>query len=246
MKRPSIIIGIIASLTIIIACIIAGHYYYKTKTPAKTISVVGLAETDFTSDLIVWDLSYDVLNMNMKNAYQEIKNYNNIVKDYLKEKGIPENEIVFSAVSSYDKTDYEWNESAKRSFEVFKGYVLTQRIRIESKDVEKIEKISREVSELLDEGIQIEQNSVSYYYTQLADLKIEMLANATQDAHNRAETIAKNAGASIAGLKVANMGVFQITAPNSSDEEYSWGGTFNTSSKEKRASINMKLTYFVR
>ena len=95
---------------------------------------------------------------------------------------------------------------------------------MESSDVDKVETISREISELLDKGIQISGNYVNYYYTKLADLKIEMLAEATADARNRAETI----------------------APNSSDEDYSWGGTFNTTSKKKRASINMRLTYYVR
>ena len=154
--------------------------------------------------------------------------------------------MIFNAVTHYADNEWEWNETARRSFEVFKGYVLTQSIRVESTDVEKIEKISREASDLLDQGIQISTNDVSYYYTKLADLKIEMLANATKDARNRAETIAKNAGANLGGLKTANMGVFQITAPNSSNEDYSWGGTFNTSSKQKRASINMRLTYYVK
>ena len=43
-------------------------------------------------------------------------------------------------------------------------------------------------------------------------------------------------------LKVAKMGIFQITGQNS-NEDYSWGGAYNTSSKEKTASITMKLTY---
>ena len=38
------------------------------------------------------------------------------------------------------------------------------------------------------------------------------------------------------------MGIFQITGQNS-NETYSWGGTFNTWSKEKTASITMKLDY---
>lgn len=246
MKKTGIIIGIIASIAIVAAVWIAGHYFYKTKGPSKTMSVVGLAEQDFESDLIVWDVSYAVRNMDMKEAYKDLKEQNNIVKEYLKSKGISEDEMIFNAVTNYADNDWEWNETAKRSFEVFKGYVLTQSIRIESSDVEKVEKISREVAELLDQGVQIDLNDVSYYYTKLADLKIEMLANATKDARNRAETIAKNAGSSLGGLKTANMGVFQITAPNSSSEDYSWGGTFNTSSKQKRASINMRLTYYVK
>ncbi|MBR4536875.1 MAG: SIMPL domain-containing protein [Bacteroidales bacterium] len=246
MKKTGIVIGIIAAIAFIAAVWVAGYYFYKTKGPAKTMSVVGLAEQDFESDLIVWDLNYSVRNMNMKDAYSLLKEQNNVVKEYLKSKGLGEDEMIFNAVTHYADNDWEWNEAARRSFEVFKGYVLTQSIRIESTDVEKVEKISREVTELLDQGIQIDGNNVSYYYTKLADLKIEMLANATKDARNRAETIAKNAGSSLGGLKTANMGVFQITAPNSADEDYSWGGTFNTSSKQKRASINMKLTYYVK
>ncbi|MBO2525468.1 MAG: SIMPL domain-containing protein [Bacteroidales bacterium] len=246
MKKTGIIIGIIACIATVAAVWLAGHYFYKTKGPAKTMSVIGLAEKDFESDLIVWDLSYSVRNMNMKDAYSVIKDQNNVVKEYLKSKGIDEKEVIFNAVTHYADNEWEWNETARRSFEVFKGYVLTQSIRVESTDVEKIEKISREASDLLDQGIQISTNDVSYYYTKLADLKIEMLANATKDARNRAETIAKNAGANLGGLKTANMGVFQITAPNSSNEDYSWGGTFNTSSKQKRASINMRLTYYVK
>ena len=34
----------------------------------------------------------------------------------------------------------------------------------------------------------------------------------------------------------ASMGVIQITAPNSG-EDYSWGGAFNTSSKEKKQAL---------
>lgn len=246
MKKTGVIITIIASVAIIVAAWLAGHYLYKTKGPARTVSVVGLAEKDFESDLIVWDISYNVQDMEMKNAYSSIKDINKTMKEYLLNKGLSENEMVFQAITNYADNDWEWNESAQKSFRVFRGYILTQSIRIESKDVEKVEKISREISELLDQGIQIQANTVSYYYTKLADLKIEMLADATKDARNRAETIAKSAGAHVSGLKTANMGVFQITAPNSTSEDYSWGGTFNTSSKQKRASINMRLTYYVK
>jgi hypothetical protein len=41
------------------------------------------------------------------------------------------------------------------------------------------------------------------------------------------------------------MGIFQITAQNSA-EDYSWGGTFNTSSKRKTASITVKLEFEIK
>jgi hypothetical protein len=72
-----------------------------------------------------------------------------------------------------------------------------------------------------------------------------MVSKATEDARLRAENIAENSGTNIGDLISADMGIFQITGQNSS-EEYSWGGTFNTSSKAKTASITMKLKYNVK
>ena len=83
-----------------------------------------------------------------------------------------------------------------------------------------------------------------YYYTRLADLKIEMISKATEDARIRAEKIADNSGGRLGELQSAKMGVFQITGQNS-DETYSWGGAYNTSSKNKTASITMRLEYLV-
>ncbi|HRN42703.1 MAG TPA: SIMPL domain-containing protein, partial [Vicingus sp.] len=87
-------------------------------------------------------------------------------------------------------------------------------------------------------------NQPQYYYTKLSKLKIEMIAEATKDALTRAKSIAENGNGNLGKLKNANMGVFQIVAQNSS-EEYSWGGSFNTTSKRKTASITVKLDYEV-
>ena len=246
MKKVKLITAIIFSIAIVAAVWVGGYYLNKAKGQVKTVSVVGLAERDFDSDLIVWDISYDVLNMNIKDGYASLKEMTKVVKDYLVKQGVSESEMDFKAVTNYKETEYQYDNQSGRSYSVFKGYRMTQRVRIESNNVENIEKIQRQISELLDRGINIDDNSLAYYYTKLGDLKVEMLAEATENARNRAETIAKSAGARLGGLKTANMGVFQITAPNSTDEDYSWGGTFNTSSKKKRASINMRLTYLVR
>jgi len=81
-----------------------------------------------------------------------------------------------------------------------------------------------------------------YYYTKLADLKIEMISKATEYAKLRAEKIAENSGSSLGDLNNANMGVFQITGQNSG-EDFSWSGSFNTQDKKKTASITMRLEY---
>jgi hypothetical protein len=119
---------------------------------------------------------------------------------------------------------------------------LSQQVQIKSDQVDQVEAVSRQVSELINSGIEFYSQAPEYYYTKLAELKLEMISEATKDANERAVRIAKQAGSAVGKLKSADMGVFQITAQNSS-EDYSWGGSFNTSSKDKSASITVKLSY---
>lgn len=244
MKNNKVTIAVILGIFFLLAAVAVGISYYQSKKPAKTVSVVGLAEKDFTSDLIVWNLRYDVLDMDMKKSYALIKEQNKIVKEFLSSKGIKASEIDFKNISTKPKYESHWENG--HWVENFEGYVSVQSIRVESKDVDKIEKIIREISELYDQNIKISSDDPEYYYTKLSDLKLEMLAEASKNARERAQTVTENAGGKLGDLKTATTGVFQITAPNSSEDSYSWGGAFNTSSKQKHVSINMRLTYYVK
>ena len=53
--------------------------------------------------------------------------------------------------------------------------------------------------------------------TKLAELKIQMLAEASKDAHTRAEQIATQAKSRLGSLLTARMGVMQINPANSSE-----------------------------
>ena len=55
--------------------------------------------------------------------------------------------------------------------------------------------------------------------------------------------MAKNSGAKVGKLRNSNLGVFQITATNSGTSSYSYDGAFDTSSRNKTASITVKLEY---
>lgn len=145
--------------------------------------------------------------------------------------------MIFSSVTIEKKYNYTTDDRGN-SHSSFAGYELTQQISIESKEVEKIENISRNITEIIDIGVEFTSSPPQYFYTKLADLKQQMIADATKDAQQRAEKITQNAGSNLGNLKKASMGVIQITAPNS-NEEYSYGGTFNTYSKEKEASITL-------
>ncbi|WP_418511831.1 SIMPL domain-containing protein [Corallibacter sp.] len=236
------ITAIIFSLAIVISAFLLGNAFMNRNKADGTISVNGLGKADFTSDLIVWEGSFAKESSNLQQAFNDLEKDKKIISDYLLSKGITEKELVFNAVNSRKNSRAKYTADGKYVGEEFLGYVLTQSLQIDSNDVEKVEKISREITELLNKGIQFYSQAPRYYYTKLADLKIEMISKATADAKMRAETIAKNSGGKLGSLISAKLGVFQITGQNS-NEDYSWGGTYNTSSKEKTASITMKLDY---
>ncbi len=138
--------------------------------------------------------------------------------------------------------DSRTDDNGKQLGQQFTGYNLTQTVKVESNNVDKIDQISREATELIQSGIEFNSPPPLFYNTKLAEVKMDLLARASADAKQRAETIAKNAGSSLGKLKKANMGIFQITGKNS-NEDYSYGGAFNTSSKRKTGSITIKMEF---
>ncbi|GMQ25418.1 SIMPL domain-containing protein [Algoriphagus sp. oki45] len=236
--------AIVFAIAIIIAAFVLGNAVINRNRPQGTVNVTGLGEQNFTSDLIVWEGNFTRESRDLQSAYSSLEKDRNAVTQYLKSKGIPEDQLVFNAVSTNPLYEQNYSNDGRYLGQTFTGYQLSQTLVIESKEVEKVEKISREVTELLNQGITFYSQSPRYYYTQLESLKLEMVAKATEDGRIRAERIAENSKAKLGDLITANMGVFQITGQNSG-EDYSWGGAFNTSSKNKTASITMKLVFEV-
>lgn len=234
------------SIIIAVAIITAGFFlakgYEDRGKVADSVSVTGLGEKDFTSDLIVWGGSYSKKNLDLKLAYTELNKDQRAILKYMLSRGVKRDEIVFQAVDIQKEFYTEYDENGRERNSVFSGYNLTQSLTIQSKSVDLVEQISREVTELIDLGIEFNSLAPEYYYTQLASLKLKMIEAATADAKERAEKIAENAGSSLGKLKDAEMGVFQITGQNTS-EDYSWGGSLNTSSKKKTANITIRLKY---
>lgn len=231
----------IVSVTMLISVLILVNAFRNRNRPNDLINVTGLGKKDFTSDLIVWNGSFTRKSMDLKASYESLRKDREKIRQYLIEKGVIETEIVFSAVDINKEYDNIYDKEGNRHSQ-FSGYHLTQQVEIESKEVEKIENIAREITELINAGLELYSGSPMYYYTKLSELKIEMIARATEDARIRAEKIAENAEARIGDLRNAQMGIFQIIGQNS-NEDYSWGGTFNTTSKMKTATITMKLQF---
>jgi hypothetical protein len=235
-------VGFSIAFSVVLSAYLLADAFRNRNESSNVISVTGLGSKDFASDLIVWSGSFHKMNAELRIAYSELDAAREVIKDYLVQKGISSDEIIFSAIDIEQQFDTRYDENGNQLSSEFKGYLLKQSVQIESRQVELVEGVSRNVTELINSGIEFYSNKPSYYYTRLAELKIEMIAEATKDASLRAQKIAENAGGSLGDLKSADMGVIQIVGQNSSDD-YSWGGSFNTTSKNKTASITVNLQY---
>ncbi len=254
-NRHGIFIGIIIFLCIL--CVLATGIYglrqfinYKTAAGNEAagygVTVTGSTTRDFDSDLIVWRGNFSRTAPTTQEAYAQLKNDADIIRQYMQAKNVQDDELVFSSVNIMPNYTYEYFDNGNLKDSYLASYTLQQSITIQSPNVDNIEEISRDITQLIDSGVDFMSEAPEYYYTKLDDLKLEMIADATDNAKQRAELMAENSGGEIGKLLNATLGVFQITAQNSATDEFSAGGVLNTSSRAKTAQVTVKLFYEVK
>ncbi|MDP3790301.1 MAG: SIMPL domain-containing protein [Candidatus Omnitrophota bacterium] len=225
-----VILGICIAVATIASSVILSQGFLKVmKFTREQISVTGSATEEIKSDYIVWQGWFSRREVDLKTAYKKVKEDLDRVKAYLVSKGVGDKETIISQVST--ETIYKKNEKGNDTNDI-QCYRVTQSIEIRSNQVNKIDTVSRDVTELIDQGIEFTSAAPQYFYTKLDELKIEMLAKATQNAKQRAENMAKATGNKIGLMRSARMGVFQIT-PITSTDVSDWGINDTTSLDKK-------------
>lgn len=232
--------GVALALGLVLASIIGGYSFVKGKRGDQTIVVTGSARKRIKSDLVIWRAGVSYQADTLADAYRSLSESVPRVKSYLIGKGIPDNQITISSISS--QTMHARSSDGEETGQIT-GYSLKQELEVRSTDVDKIAKIAREATELINQGILIESMAPEYHYTKLGDLKIEMLAEAAKDAKLRAQQIAQSTGSSIGSVRTARMGVLQITAADSN--EVSDSGMNDTSSLDKDITAVVNIGFAV-
>lgn len=232
--------AVVLAVGLVVATTIGGWFFVKGKRGDQTITVTGSARKRITSDLVIWRSAISYQGPTLSEAYRSLSEAIPKVKAYMVSKGIAENQITVSSISS--QTLHGRTSDGVETSEIT-GYSLRQELSVRSTEVEKIGQIAREATELINQGILLESMAPEYLYTKLGDLKIEMLAEAAKDAKRRAEQIAQSTDSSIGTVRTARMGVLQITAADSTDVSDS--GMNDTSSLEKDITAVVNIGFAV-
>ena len=233
-EYKGIVIALIAGIcAIICVTIMSGRLVtYKQSSGSGGLTATGSASCDFEADLIVWRGSFSAYGSSTQSAYQRLKKDAEVIEDYLVENGVTDDEMVFGSISISKRYRYEYNDEGYEIGRYEDGYDLYQEICVTSNDVDKVDNISRDITQLIEANVEFNSDSPEYYYTKLNELKLQLIEEATQNAKDRIDIMAEGTGATLDKLLTANLGVFQITAQNT-NSDYSYGGTFNTSSRQK-------------
>jgi len=193
------------------------------------ITVTGSATKRIKSDFIVWRARIRSQNPTMTDAYKKLSVDLPLVLGFLKQRGIADNQITVSSVTMQEL--HPRDQQGMMQEEITVAYVAEQAIEVSSNEIAKVEKVSREATQLLDSGVYVNSEPPLYIYTNLGELKIQMLAEASKDARLRAQQIANNTETKLGSLISARMGVMQINPAFSTD--VSAEGNNDKSSLEK-------------
>jgi hypothetical protein len=234
-------------ISFIIATCIASYTFFKIKTLNNNITVAGLAERVVTSDTAKWSgyFTRRVSPSSLQEGNNEMTKDWEAISAYLHAHGIKDEEISLQPISR--NTNCATNKFGYQDCtgNGLVSYDLMQYFTIESNNVEALSELSQSsTQDLGDKGILFTSQGLEFYYSKLADLRVELTEEATHNAKIRAEKIANTTGSKIGYLQSADVSVIQVTQKNSTDiSDY---GTYDTTSLDKKITLVVHATFSLR
>ncbi|HCM83628.1 MAG TPA: SIMPL domain-containing protein [Alphaproteobacteria bacterium] len=175
----------------------------------RAVSVRGLSERDVKADLAIWSIQYTVTDNDLAVAQTALKSQGDKVVAFLQAQGLPEAEV---SVQRVDVTDLLAQQYRPDNIQNGR-YILSKTYVVRTANVDLVDKIFRNLGDLISEGVIIAQSSgPSYIFTKLNDVKPDMIAEATRNAREAAQKFAEDSGAKVGQIKTASQGLFQIMA----------------------------------
>ena len=175
----------------------------------RVVTVKGLAEMEVPANKVTWPLMYKEVGNDLATLYNKISDTNSAFVNFLKKKGITENEISINAPEIIDMQAERYNSNP-----VPYRYNVTTVITVTSSKVDLVRNLISEQGELLKQGIAITggdyRYNITYDYTGLNDVKPQMIEEATKNAREAAQKFAKDSDSELGKIKRASQGQFSI------------------------------------
>ncbi len=237
--------GIILALAMVASSFALSRFMIRIRQQEEnTISAKGLAERKIMSDVGTFGCVISTTGKTQEEAFKALERNYTILKFALQKAGFEAGELeenapvwekVYKAIQTRDAAG---RETTTQEFSHFR---YTRSLRVVSTQIDLVHQQSMELAKLVLSGIDIDVNQPAFYITDLEKYKLELIAEATDSAMQRARITAEKCNSRLGRLITARNGVIQITRPASSDmSDY---GYYDTSSREKVMKIVVSATF---
>lgn len=211
------------------------------KLQNQTIRVTGSASQNVTSDKASWSLQIRNKRATLKEGYAKLNADTKKAVEFFTANGISENNIEISSVNSYENYKRLPNGNTTNDVESYNVYRF---ITVKSDNIGKLTELSKKVDELVDKDINLSSENVQYFVSNLDDIKVKMVGEASKNAKERAKSMIAGTNGEIGVMTGAKMGVFQIVPVDSTEvNDY---GINDTTSIEKKVVATVTATFTVK
>jgi hypothetical protein len=232
-------VPLLAGLTILSIAFVVGSLLIaggiRDRGKTDVITVTGSAKARITSDYIVWDASLTSRGKSPQTAAAQLAGWSKRARAFFDSQGVAAGELTVQPIAT------ESPGSIDENGDKVTDYRLTRSFEIRSSRVDAIAQLAERSSSLLAQGIPLAADPPQYVYTKLPSLRPRLLAAATKDAQQRARVLVDSSGAKLGTLRGVNVGVFQVSSPNSTDvSDY---GVYDTTTLTKDVTAVVNVTF---
>ena len=212
MKNKRTLSALITGLSIIIGLtifgLLAGKAVLDFKSFERTVTVKGLSEREYPADIVIWPIQFSVAANEASALYSSLEEKSELIRNFLIENGLDDEEITISPPSIVDKSAREYGDTSNAEFR----YTSTQIVTVYSEKVDTVRDIMSRLSELGREGIIFTGGSwqTEYIFNRLNEIKPEMIEEATANARKSAAKFAEDSDSRLGKIKTASQGQFSI------------------------------------
>ncbi|MGH6944707.1 MAG: SIMPL domain-containing protein [Geminicoccaceae bacterium] len=209
-RRPAwtpLLAALILGLGVLGAGFLIGRGFEHGREVDRYVTVKGLAESLVKADLAVWPLRITATGNDLGRVQERIDADLATLTRFLTEKGIAQDAIQPQRVEVTDLLAQPYRPEGVGD----NRFIVAQTVIVRTEQVDLVAELNRATGELVKQGVVLaDTGGPSYLFTKLNDIKPGMLAEATRNAREAAEQFAADSGSTIAEIRRASQGVFEI------------------------------------
>lgn len=236
------ILGLLLALGMSGAAFILGVQAKKAASGQQAITVKGLAVKDVKADNAEWTVTVSVTQPTFAEALNKIRAERPALDAFLTKEGLDKTgwQEGGEQVTAHMVTVYLPQGGTKTEQQ---GYDASQDLVIKSKDLGKIVTASKNFLALQAKGHPFTASAPLYLVSNLEDIKMSLIAAATENARKRAEEFVKQDRVKVGVMRSASQGAFYILPAGGNSETDDYGGVYDKTTIDKQAKVVVTIVY---